>query len=962
MRILRQKISIPGREGGPLWRRPRLDKLLGVHRSLLVIAPAGFGKTMWISHALADQAMAWLTFEPEDADLDRFLGHAIASLQVALPDFRTVAQEMLPQVHDMFGARATLEALIADLDEQLVSPITWVLDGYHQVATPSLDELVQRLWKYLPRTVRLVILTRREPDFPFRQRIAAGELTLVTETDLALDLEEARIWAPALSEVELVQRLGETGGMPAAWSMPDDALEALLDHSLRELSSPRATELLAQLSWLEGLPAGDLVAVLDVAGQGAPFAELSRSRLVRLDADGVLSVVEPYRQALRRRKGILTARSESQEVSDGLAQQLWKTGHASTALDLWMHAGKLETAVSSLESVAEAWLREGHLERLDRAFLRLGAASRTPRLTLAQGELLRQRGEYEAARHTLAYADQICAELDLASEAARARVRLGMIEAACGHSALARSWLERTRELAVDDPRTAMDIRNLEGGLHLLGGHPRAAIPELEASLDLARRVDDSSAAARAMHNLAVARTQLGLYQAALETYDRLFAVYPVRGTPGFWMADVNRALVLMHLGRWSEAIEAAEKVLASIELFHGRREKGYALRTLSYGRMHLGQHLSARLALDEAELLAREDGDTLALGYTYHYRVELALAERDLSLACTYHDELVRLLGDFTQQIPEFLLTRVRLARATGDETQARNWLALLRRHAENQEATGVLEWLETNVGSLETPEQTTVTVTGQEPELVIRCLGTFQVLRRGCELLDRDWQSARARYLFAYLLHTPEGALKEQLLEAVYPEGPGSFGPLDTSLTRIRKALEPDLEKGQASRYLLRSSGRYSFNRQIPFELDTLHFEEAIRKMRSRAGAEACSHARDALALYKGEFLPGVNMVWALALSKKYRDLALEACQFLLDHSVDDREAWQWIDRAIAIDPLDETFNREAVLRHLEADDRHKAREHLDLYTRRYREILGADPPSELRDLVSETRVRRP
>lgn len=954
MRVLRQKITVPSWDGRH--PRPRLDARYAGARHLLVVAPAGFGKTTWMSLAFPGTLRAWLTLEPEEADLDRFMGHVIASLEAAIPGFRTDARTMLDRAREPDGARAVLETLLADLDEQVEAPVTWVLDGYHQVATPSLDDLVSRLWKYLPKLIRLVILTRQEPALPFRSRLATGELTLVTEAELALDEEEARIWDPGLTHEMGLQRLRETGGMPAAWSWSAVALESHLEEALGHLGSPAVRDLLVRLSWLDGLPIGSVEEALGVAAADEALAEGIRARLVQRDPEGMLEVLEPYRQALRSRSLLDGHDPGIRAARDRLARYLWTHGQQSTAIEQWLAGGQDATALSRFEEVVEAWLREGHLERVERLLLRLGHLPRTPLLVLAHGELLRRRGQFEPARQALAHADQACTAAGLPVAAARARIRLGMLEAASGELDRARALLDRARAWLASDPVLEMDLRNLEGGLRLLEGQPRAAIGELEASLDLARRLDDPASAARALHNLGVARTQLGLFRAALETYDRALATYQDAGMPRVWMTPVNRALVLMHLERHEEGLRAAEEALALVRRFHLRREQGFALRTMAHGHLATGRPLQARMALDEAERLAREAGDALALGYAHHYRIALALVESDLPRARLALEDLTRLLGEDALQTPEFMLTRIRMARATGDDAQARHLFEALKGRAEAQGATGLLAWIETHLTEPDQPGLPPVPdESGPSVELVIRCLGGFHVTRRGQDLHDRDWQSARARHLFAYLLHTPEGSIKDQLLEALYPDEPGSDAPLNMSLTRMRKALEPDLERGQASRYVLRADGRYRFDRQIPFDLDTLRFEEAIRRMRSRKGNEALEAARAALEAYGGEFLPGVDLAWVLALRQRYRDLALEACQVLLDGAPGEVEAWTWIARALEIDPLDETFNREVVLRHLEAEDRHRAREHLELYGRRYRDRLGIDPPSDLTELVT-------
>ena len=57
----------------------------------------------------------------------------------------------------------------------------------------------------------------------------------------------------------------------------------------------------------------------------------------------------------------------------------------------------------------------------------------------------------------------------------------------------------------------------------------------------------------------------------------------------------------------------------------------------------------------------------------------------------------------------------------------------------------------------------------------------------------------------------------------------------------------------------------------------------------------------------------------------------------------------------RALEIDPLSEEFNRELMLRWLEAGEPHRAAQHLKLVARRFRELLDAEPSADLAGLVA-------
>src|SRR5690606_29188258 len=143
-------ISAPPAEAVP---RLRLLALLddGLARRLtLVSAPAGFGKTTLVSAWLAhnDRPAAWLSLDARDGDPVRFLTYVVAALRTALPaigerEARALAAPQPPP------AESILIALVNALAVQ-PDPLVLVLDDYHVVDAPPVDEAVAFLLDHLP--------------------------------------------------------------------------------------------------------------------------------------------------------------------------------------------------------------------------------------------------------------------------------------------------------------------------------------------------------------------------------------------------------------------------------------------------------------------------------------------------------------------------------------------------------------------------------------------------------------------------------------------------------------------------------------------------------------------------------------------------------------------------------------------------------------------------------------------
>lgn len=946
----------------------RLETAVRERQHVAIFASTGYGKTTLVAKWCKDLAPAWVTLDAEDADLDVFLAYLISAFERALENFDTEARGMLGRAREREGAMAALSVLLADLDEQCDRPLVLILDDYHLAASPSLDALVARLLKYLPEPIRLVLVSRQQPDIGLAALQARRRVLVLGETELRFGTDELRLLRPDLDDQGIASLLETTGGWPAAMGMPPELLEAFLEEQVLSPQPPEVRYLLQRLALVDVFDADLCESALHVSLTQERRNFLLQHRLILPHGEHRFQIQPQIRGLLRRRFLADVPREERLALLRTVGDYYWQHGQASTSLRFWVDAGEAAWAADRLAEVAEDWLRQGRIEALSSAIGALDAEADRPELLMSQGEIHRRWGNFERADQLFRAAIEGFGPAPGPTGRALAQLRQAQAAASCGRVGLAREHLAEAAPLLDDHPRCRIDVLNLEGGLELLAGSTERAIDCFERSLRLGRQVGDPYAEARSIHNLGVCYTRLGEFGRALECYEAALRPAAADGTPTIWMTPINRALVLSYLGRLEEAASAAEVALDLVRRYKLSREEGYALRILGYSQMRMGAFDAATVSFESAELLARRVNDHLGLAYSLNFRAELAVVAGDHEAAMGLSEELERTMGglEALMGISEFVQVRAKIHLAAGhveaasplvDEliTRARSngYRHLL---AETEQLASDLTKLKQ--GGQVAPAQVVVRATPPDSsaELSIRCFAGLRVLRTGQEIADREWQTARAKVLLAYLLHTPEGATKSRLFEAIYPREESTDASMNMTLARLRKALEPTLEKGRPSRYILRADGRYTFNRQVRLELDTLAFDQAVNQARRATGAEEQRLLEQAVALYSGEFLPGFDHEWVLALRHRFQDQAVEACRRLLaiyDQS-DAAAANALLRRALEIDPLSEEFNRELILRYLEADEPHRALQHYQLCEQRYREFLDASPPDDLAQLV--------
>jgi len=181
--------------------RPRLIERLneGLARArafVLVSAPAGFGKSTllaeWIDlRRRRDPGLgaAWLSLDEGDGDPSRFLLYLAAALRGADPSCGIDAMAALQSPRPP-SAEAILIDLINEIDGT-AKDFVLVLDDYHAVDSPKVDELLSFLVERFPARLRLVIATREDPNLPLARLRARGELCELRAADLRFTSEEA---------------------------------------------------------------------------------------------------------------------------------------------------------------------------------------------------------------------------------------------------------------------------------------------------------------------------------------------------------------------------------------------------------------------------------------------------------------------------------------------------------------------------------------------------------------------------------------------------------------------------------------------------------------------------------------------------------------------------------------------------------------------------------------------------
>ncbi|MDR6539394.1 LuxR C-terminal-related transcriptional regulator [Variovorax soli] len=224
----RTKIQPPRFRAGLIERSElerRMSVALSTRRLVLLVAPAGFGKTAALSREFRRLpegcAAVWMTVDGDD-DLLRFLTCLSDALEPYDPPWRTSPEALANQLSAGSALRAGADEFLSVLGAIPVDRGVIALDDLHAVADVRVFEFVGLLVAGLPENWTIAIASRVDPPLSLARLRARRELAEFRQADLSFSRQEIQLLCGGSGAVsdEAADRLLElTDGWAAGVSL-----------------------------------------------------------------------------------------------------------------------------------------------------------------------------------------------------------------------------------------------------------------------------------------------------------------------------------------------------------------------------------------------------------------------------------------------------------------------------------------------------------------------------------------------------------------------------------------------------------------------------------------------------------------------------------------------------------------------------------------------------------------------
>jgi len=657
--ISKIKIRIPFRRRELIRRNQLLESIYDQMESrlLLVVAPAGYGKTSLLVDLAQDSELpvSWLSLDVLDQEPQRFLTYLIYAIAETYPDF---GRDSIAALESMSSFEQDGERVLVTLTNEIAKEINedfiLVLDDYHLVGDVLIiRQIISRFLQLASENVHLILASRNLPDFPdmplLTIRSQVGGLSFeelafrpdeiqalfLQNEGMSLNADDARALAKETEGWIAAIRLtdGRPGSLPQMHPMR--STRVLFDFFLREVLERQAEPVQRFLLMTSVFDAFDVALCQEVLtplleGDSLDwahlFATVQSANLfsVPLDIEGSWMRYHHLFQHFLRSKLQYDEPTLAWHIQQNLAytyekQQMWEE-----ALQVYLELDDHDNLARLLVQAGTAFIRNGRILTLENWLEKLPNEmiySRPILISLlgvvhsTKGELSQAVVLYNMAEEKLRGSENktdLAVVLDRRAEAHR---QLGKFNQAL-------SDIEQTLELTKDtqDPLLLTTLAEAQRvkGLSLYGlGQLKEALSWLQDALQTCQEIGMKTNIPILETEIGVVHRRLGEQDLAVQYYTRALAAWENAGNTG-WKARLLNNLALLHhmTGRLDQAFPLLEQALQVAE------RSGY-LRTQTNTLISFGDLLTdledfdaARDCYEKALTLATNLGDSLLIFY----------------------------------------------------------------------------------------------------------------------------------------------------------------------------------------------------------------------------------------------------------------------------------------------------------------------------------------------------------
>jgi LuxR family transcriptional regulator, maltose regulon positive regulatory protein len=193
--VILTKLTPPAFNSTQLIARPRLLELLTQQEErklILVIAPAGYGKTVFMQQLanMLNKPLVWCQLDNYDNDLAVVIKYILAGILQSLSKTDSKIEQLLTKPDAAHNPRLVIMTLVNGLLRLAPDGMVLVFDDYHFITESPVHDFFQELLQYLPTGIEIMISSRHPIPLALARFDLAGKVFSIEAEDLRFTRQE----------------------------------------------------------------------------------------------------------------------------------------------------------------------------------------------------------------------------------------------------------------------------------------------------------------------------------------------------------------------------------------------------------------------------------------------------------------------------------------------------------------------------------------------------------------------------------------------------------------------------------------------------------------------------------------------------------------------------------------------------------------------------------------------------
>ena len=677
LHISRTKILIPQRRK-ELLSRPRLLELLSDlldFRLIIIAAPAGYGKTSLLidfAHQF-DWPVCWLSLDPLDNDLYRFLSHFLFSIKKQFPEFGDEAIKILQTTPaDKLNLDYLISVLTNSIYEKITEHFIVVLDDYHLLnSSGQIDTFLSEFIQHADDNCHIVITSRKLltlPDLPLM--VARAQVGGLSIEELIFQPEEIQKlynqvfhkkidnkeasniaaasegWITGLLLTSPMLRSGLAEPIKIARASGIGLYEYLAQQVLSQ-QPEKVQAFLLNSSILEEFNAEMCREVIGKAlNQKQDWNQLMEA--IFHNNLFVLPVDDEYKWLRYHHlfRDFLRSTLEIQRPTDAaklklhLAEFFYVKEDWEKVFDIYTNLGDFHAVAALIERIGSFFIAKGKIKKLSEwlGILPTEIIIANPRLLSIQATVTFNQGHIQEGKDLLDKVIEMLMDAENEKDIADNLIRRSSALRILGKYDSAKADAEKA--IALTSRKTGLEslfseALRAKGTILYQTGYLKEALDTLSQAINICEQEKNEEDIARILAEVGAIHERLGQFSAAERAYEKSLAFWQSVGD-SIWVATIyNNLGVLQHSsGDFINSFINLEKAMHYSQLTGNQRMEGYALASIGDLYKDLDAFAEASDAFQKAFEIAQQIEDQFLILYLKTSSARLAVSQQELSKA----------------------------------------------------------------------------------------------------------------------------------------------------------------------------------------------------------------------------------------------------------------------------------------------------------------------------------------